>query len=116
MTRMGRHRVKPRRCIRTAPRQLACFFLLCLPYYQSLLIAGATGVLSFLLLTLLLLFVVSRTPAIHRAVRSCLAALRLFARAPVLQRAPRRMRAAFRVTVGEPSLAPSFQRPPPLFS
>jgi len=96
--------------------QLFCLFVLCVPYYQSLLFAGMSGMVSFLLLTLLLMFVVARSPAIYRTIASCLKTLPLSWVAPILDCRERWVSAPLWVAASGPSLAPSFQRPPPLFS
>jgi hypothetical protein len=90
--------------------------VLCLPYYQSLLLAGMTGVVSFLLLTLLLLFVVVQSPEIYRTVTACLQALPLSWLPPVLNRRGHWVLTPLRAMAHRPSLAPLFQRPPPIFS
>ena len=99
-----------------ASEQLLCFFVLCLPYYQSLLFAGMSGMISFLLLTFLLMFVVARSPAIYRVITACLKALPPSWVAPTLDRRVRWVGEPLYVAAPGPSLAPSFQRPPPLFS
>ncbi len=99
-----------------AEEQLFWLFVLCLPYWQTFLFAGMRGMLSFLLLTLLLLFVVGRSPTIYRAIT-----IRLENRSarwlpPVADRRDRWVSAHLHVIGPGPSLSPSFQRPPPLFS
>jgi len=107
---------KPQGYRRAASEQLLCFFVLCLPYYQSLLFAGMSGMISFLLLTFLLIFVVARSPAIYRVITACLKALPPSWVAPTLDRRDRWVGAPLYVVAAGPSLAPSFQRPTPLFS
>jgi hypothetical protein len=107
---------KPQGYRQAASAQLLCFFVLCFPYYQSLLFAGISGMISVLLLTLLLIFVVSRSPAISRVISAFLKALPPSWVAPTLDRRDRRTSAPLYVVARGPSLAPSFQRPPPLFS
>jgi len=107
---------KPRGYKQAASEQLRCFFVLCLPYYQSLLFAGMSGMISFLLLTFLLIFVVARSPAIYRVIAACLKALPPSWVAPTLDGRDRWVGAPLYVIARGPSLAPSFQRPPPLFS
>ena len=116
MASMGRQIVKPQGYRQAASEQLLCFFVLCLPYYQSLLFAGISGMISLLLLTFLLVFVVSRSPAIYRAITTCLNTLPLSWVTPILDRRNRWVGEPLYVVVAEPGLAPSFQRPPPLFS
>lgn len=107
---------KPQGFRHEASEQLLCFFVLCLPYYQSLLFAGMSGMISFLLLTFLLMFVVARSPAIYRAITTCLNALPLSWVAPTLNRRNRWLGEPLYAVIAGPSLAPSFQRPPPIFS
>lgn len=96
--------------------QLLCFFALCLPYYQSVLLAGMSGMISFLLLTFLLIFVVSRSPAVYRVISACLKALPPSWVVPTLDQKNGWGGESLYVVSAGPSLAPSFQRPPPLFS
>ncbi len=113
---MGRQVAKSQGYRQAASEQLLCLFVMCLPYYQSLLFAGMSGMISFLLLTFLLMFVVARSPAIYRVITACLKALPLSWVAPTLDRRDRWVGVPLCVAVPGPSLAPSFQRPPPLFS
>jgi hypothetical protein len=113
---MGRQVTKPQGYWQAASEHLLCFLVLCLPYCQSLLIAGMSGMLSFLLLTFLLMFVVARSPAIYRVISACLKALPPSWVAPTLDRRDRWVGEPLYVVAPGPSLAPSFQRPPPLFS
>jgi len=107
---------KPRGYRQAASEQLLCFFVLCLPYYQALLFAGMSGMISFLLLTFLLMFVVARSPAAYRVIAARLKALPPSWVAPTLDRRDRCVGAPLYVVASGPSLTPSFQRPPPLFS
>jgi hypothetical protein len=107
---------KPQGYRQAATEQLLCLFVLCLPYYQSLLFAGMSGMIFFLLLTFLLMFVVARSPAIYRVMTACLKTLPSSWSAPTLDRRDRWVSAPLYVVAPGPSLAPSFQRPPPLFS
>jgi hypothetical protein len=113
---MGRHVTKPQGYRQTAAEQLFCLFVVCLPYCQSLLFAGMSGIISFFLLTLLLMFVVARSPAIYRVITACLKVLPPSWVAPTLDRRDRWVGAPLYMVVSGPSLAPSFQRPPPRFS
>jgi hypothetical protein len=113
---MGKQVTKPQGYRQSASEQLLCFYVLCLPYYQSLLFAGMSGMISFLLLTVLLMFVVARSPAIYRVIIICLQALPPSWAPPTLDRRIRRRFEPLFVVAAGPSLAPSFQRPPPLFS
>jgi hypothetical protein len=113
---MERHVTKPQGYRQAATQQLLCLFVLCLPYYQSLLFAGMSGMISFLLLTFLLMFVVVPSPAIYRVFKACLKALPWSLVAPTLDRRNCWVSAPLYALASGPSLAPSFQRPPPLFS
>jgi hypothetical protein len=116
MGRMGRRVTKPQGYRRSASEQLLCVFVLCLPYYQSLLFAGMSGMISFLLLTVLLMFVVARSPAIYRIIITCLKDLPQCWAPPTLDGRNRRSFEPLFVVAAGPSLVPTFQRPPPLFS
>jgi len=107
---------KPRGYIRTAEERFSCLLLVSLPYWQALLLAGISGMISFLLLTFLLLFVVSRSPTVYRIISVRLKALPYLGIALILGCRDRWLVRPTRTLVAEPSLAPSFQRPPPLFS
>jgi hypothetical protein len=72
--------------------------------------------MSFLLLTFLLMFVVARSPAIYRVAIACLKALPSSWIAPTLDSRNRWIGRLLYMAPPGPSLAPSFQRPPPLFS
>jgi hypothetical protein len=113
---MGRKVTKPQGYREAASEQLLCFFVLCLPYYQSLLFAGMSGMISSLLLTFLLMFVVARTPAIYYGITACLKAFPPSWIAPPLDLRDRWVGGPLYVAASGPSLEPSFQRPPPLFS
>lgn len=113
---MGRQVTKPQGYRQSASEQLLCFLVICLPYHQSLWLAGMSGMISFLLLTLLLMFVVARSPAIYHVITACLKALPPSWLAPTLDRRNRWVGELLYVLAPGPSLAPSFQRPPPLFS
>jgi hypothetical protein len=95
-----------------------CFFLLvlCLPYYQALFLAGMSGMISFLLLTCLLMFAVAGSPAICRTIAARLRALPLSWVAPLFDRRGLWVSVPLFAVAEGPSLAPSFQRPPPIFS
>jgi hypothetical protein len=116
MAHMGREVMKPQVYWQRASDHLLCFFVLCLPYYQSLLFAGMSGMVSFLLLTVLLMFVVARSPAVYCVISACLKALPPSWVAPTSDRRDRWVGEPLYVVAPGPSLAPSFQRPPPLFS
>ena len=116
MVRMRRQVTKPQGYRQAASEQLLCFLVICLPSCQSLVLAGMSGMISFLLLTVLLMFVVARSPAIYRVIAASLKALPPSWLAPTLDRRDRWVGELFYVVASGPSLAPSFQRPPPLFS
>jgi hypothetical protein len=112
----GEHVKKPQGYRQAAAEQCFCLLILCIPYYQSLLLAGISGLISVLLLTFLLLFVVARSPEIYRAVTSCLEAFPSSWVAPLSDRRGLWVSLPSHAVVPGPSLAPSFQRPPPIFS
>lgn len=95
-----------------------CFYLLvlCLPYYQSLLLAGVTGSIYFLLMTCLLMFVVASSTDAYRTITACLKALTLSWFTPALDRGVLWVSVPSQTVARGPSLAPLFQRPPPIFS
>jgi len=95
-----------------------CFYLLvlCLPYYQSLLLAGVTGSIYFLLMTGLLMFVVASSPEIRRTITACLDALAISQFTPRLDRGALWVSNPLHTIARGPSLTPLFQRPPPIFS
>jgi hypothetical protein len=72
--------------------------------------------ISVFLLTCLLLCVVTRSPDIYRTIIGCLEALPLSWATPILDRTVLWVSVPSQVVAQKPSLAPSFQRPPPLFS
>jgi hypothetical protein len=75
-----------------------------------------SGMVSFLLLTFLLMFVVVRSPAICHTVTLLLKALPPSWVARILDRRAHWASVPVYVVASGPSLAPSFQRPPPLFT
>jgi hypothetical protein len=116
MVSKGEYVTKPQGYRQATAEQLSCLLVLCLPHYQALLFAGMSGMVSFLLLTFLLLFVVARSPAICRTITAHLKALPPSWVAPILDRRVRWASVPLHVVASGPSLAPCFQRPPPLFS
>jgi hypothetical protein len=72
--------------------------------------------MSVLLLTCLLLFVVGGSPGVYRTITGRLKALPLSWIAPILDCADFWTFLPSHTVAKEPSLAPSFQRPPPIFS
>jgi hypothetical protein len=107
---------KPQGYRKAAVEQCACFLLLCLPYYQALLFAGISGMVSALLLACLLLFVIARSPDIFHTFVGGFKAVPLLWAAPVLDCAGHWISVPSQAIPSEPSLSPSFQRPPPIFS
>ena len=107
---------KPQSYRQTAVEQCFCLLVLCLPYYQSLLLAGISGMLSALLLTCLLIFVVIGSPTLYRTVVGHLKSFPLSWIAQVPSLAVSWISVPSHAVVQGPSLAPSFQRPPPIFS
>ena len=107
---------KPQSYRKAAAEDCVCLLLLCLPYYQALLFAGMSGMISVLLLTCLLLCVVTRSPEIYRTIVGCLEALPLSWAPPILDRAGLWVSVPSEVVAEVPSLSPSFRRPPPIFS
>jgi hypothetical protein len=91
-------------------------FVLCLPYWQSILFAGISGSLSLLCLTCLLLFVVERSPETYQIVVTCLQAFPLSWVVPVLECKIRLISTPLKSAASGVGLVPSFQRPPPLLS
>ncbi|WP_263351013.1 hypothetical protein [Acidicapsa acidisoli] len=106
---------KPEGYRQAALEECFCLLVLCLPYYQALLFAGISGMVSVLLLTCLLLFVVVQSPEIYRTITGHLKAFPL-SWTPPLGRRDLWISVPSRVVVQGPRLAPSFQRPPPIFS
>lgn len=93
-----------------------CLLILCLPYYQSLLIAGLSGMISVLLLTAVLILFVSSSPQISYTIAAVIAAFPQGWLTPQQQRRGLWLAIPVFATSDGPSLAPGFQRPPPLFS
>jgi hypothetical protein len=75
-----------------------------------------SGMISFLLLTLLLMFVVGRMPVIYCVITANLKTLPSSWIVPTFDRRDRWVSVPLYVVAPELTLAPSFQRPPPLFS
>jgi hypothetical protein len=107
---------KPRGFRQAAAEQWFCLLVLCLPYYQTLLFAGISGIISVLLLTCLLMFVVVRSPEICRTMTNLLKAFPLSWVAPIIDRRGLWVSTPLRAVILWPTLAPSFQLPPPIFS
>lgn len=89
--------------------------IVCIPYYQALLIASMSGLISALVITCLLLFVIARAPEVSRIVIASLRTLPLSWLPPhfsaLFQFAEPQLSVPF-----SPALPSSFQRPPPLFA
>jgi len=94
-----------------------CFglFVVCLPYYQALLLAGMTGLLSTVLLACLLVFVVESSPAICHKIAQTLQLLPLLWLPPEIADSKAVGVDSDDLLFNFPSLAPFLQRPPPLF-
>lgn len=107
---------KPKGYRQSAKEQAFFLLVFCLPYYQSLLFAGMSGLVSYLLLTFLLMFVVAQSPTIYRTIRTCLRTLPSSWISLALDVRESWLDACSFLIAPEPSLAPSFQRPPPIFS
>jgi hypothetical protein len=112
----GEHVQKPQGYRQAAAESCFCLLVLFLPHYQSLLFQGIGQAIGILLLTCLLMFLVDRSPEIYRAIAAGLKALLPSWFTPILRSAGRWVSAPSRTVVLEPSLAPTFQRPPPIFS
>jgi hypothetical protein len=112
----GEHVRKPQGYRQAAAEECFCLLVLCLPYYQALLFAGISGMISVLLLTCLLMFVVVRSPDIYRTITGRLKAFPLSWVPPILDRRGLWVSVPSHAVIQGPSLAPSFQRPPPIFS
>jgi hypothetical protein len=112
---IGEHVRKPQGYRQAAAEECFCLLVLCLPYHQALLFAGISGMISVLLLTCLLLFVAVRSPEIYRTITGRLKAFPL-SWIPPLGRRALWISVPSHAVVQGPSLAPSFQRPPPIFS
>ncbi len=107
---------KPQGYRRVAAEECFCLLVLCLPYYQALLFAGISGMISVVLLTFLLMFVAVRSPDIYRTITACLKALPISWAPPISDRGGLWASVPSHAVAQGPSLAPSFQRPPPIFS
>ncbi len=112
----GGHVTKPQGYTQAAEEQLSWLLVLCLPYWQTLLFAGMSGMVSYLLLILLLLFVVDRSSGLYRAITTRVQGFPARWVAAIADRRDRWVAAHLQITSSGPSLAPLFQRPPPLFS
>jgi hypothetical protein len=107
---------KPQGYKQAAAEKFFCLFVLCLPYYQSLLFAGVSGSIYFLLLTCLLMFVVARSAEVFRTITARLRALPLSWFTPPPDRGVLWISLPSLAVARGPSLSPLFQRPPPIFS
>jgi hypothetical protein len=87
-----------------------------LPFYQAMLVAGVGRAIVLLLLAVVLMFLVTRRADVVRAIASCLHALPSSWLAPPPAIGLRELSFASLAVPSAPSLAPLFQRPPPLFS
>jgi hypothetical protein len=112
----GARVTRPQGYIHAANGTCFCLLVWCLPCYQSLLLAGISGMISLLLVTALLAFLVARAPEICHIVAAFFKAFPLSWVSPFFDRCGRWVFAPLHAATGEPSLAPCFQRPPPIFS
>ena len=87
-----------------------------LPFYQAMLVAGVGRAIVLLLLAVLLMFLVTRRADVVRAIASCLNVFPSSWLAPPPAIGSRELSFASLFVPSAPSLAPLFQRPPPLFS
>ena len=108
--------IRPTGYRQAAKESCFCLLVLCLPYYQSLLFAGLSGMISVLLLAAALVLFVSSSPQISRTIAALIEAIPQDWLTPQQQRGIRRLALPVFVAAEGPSLAPGFQRPPPLFS
>jgi hypothetical protein len=106
---------KPRGYRQSAIEAWFGLVIVCIPYYQALLIASMSGLISALVFTCLLLFVIARAPEVSRIIKASLRTL-------PLSWLPPRFGTVFQFTEPRlsaphgPTLPSSFQRPPPLFA
>jgi hypothetical protein len=107
---------KPQGYRQSAAETCFCLLVLCLPYWQSLLLAGMSGALSVLLLTCLLMFVAGRASEIFETLTDRLHGLLAGWIAPAFRDRGFRSARPWQVVAEGPTLEPWFQRPPPLFS
>jgi hypothetical protein len=112
----GERLIKPQGYRHSAAEAFFCLFVLCLPYWQSLLLASISGTLSVLLMTCLLMFAVARSPEIYRTIAANLRVFPPSWLAPLFNTSGPWVWIPLQAIVKGPSLAPAFQRPPPIFS
>jgi hypothetical protein len=106
---------KPQGYRQSAAEAVFCLFVLCLPHYQSLLFAGIGRTILAVLLACLLMFLVVRSTEICRIVADCLIAFVSWI-APSFAQDFRAILFVSLTVPSAPTVAPLFQRPPPLFS
>lgn len=96
----------------------AGFYMLvfCLPYYESLFYAGLGRTIAVLLLACLAMFLVARVRDICRAITACLIAFPSSWLTPARDAGFPAISFALLPVPAAPSLAPQFQRPPPIFA
>lgn len=96
----------------------AAFYALvfCLPWYRTLLLEGFGRAICVLLLACLLLFLVVRSAEVCRVLAVWLGSIPTSRFDPVGNRDYRTIRLVSLTTPAAPSLAPLYQRPPPIFS
>jgi hypothetical protein len=106
---------KPQGYRQSAAEAAFCLFVLCLPHFQSLLLAGIGRFTFVVLLACLLMFLVVRSTDICRAVADCLIAF-VSSLAPSFTPDFRAILFVSFTVPSAPTITPLFQRPPPLFS
>ena len=106
---------KPQGYRQSAAEAVVYILPLCLPYYQSILFAGIGRTIVVLLLACMLMFLVVRSADFCRAVADCLKNF-VFWIVPPFSPGIRTISFVVPSIPGTPTLAPLFQRPPPLFS
>jgi hypothetical protein len=93
-----------------------CLLVFCVADFRPLVIAGFFKLVVSLVLACLLAFVIVHSPNIGKLLASCLRALPVRFFPSVVDRQWEERSQTNILVSNEPSLAPLFQRPPPLFS
>jgi len=101
---------------RVAEEQLFVLLVLALPYCQSLLLAGMSGMISVLLMACLLIFVAVRSSELIHTLTALASAIPLGWLTPPFERMERWVSVPSQALMQKPDLALLFQRPPPIFS
>lgn len=92
-----------------------CLLIFCVADFRPLVIGGFFKLVVSLVLACLLAFVIVHSPNIGRLLASCLRALPVRFFPSVVDRRWEERSQTNIVVPNEPSLAPLFQRPPPIF-